>query len=107
MCSKSCVRKVNSSLNGVDGIKSCKVDFESKTTTVVFDDEKINSDKIAKTITDKTYYKVKEITMNDEVVGKALTFKRKVNGPNGMVRSAPRLLDQNKQEVNLAVGNGS
>ena len=62
MCSKSCVRKVNSSLNGVDGIKSCKVDFESKTTTVVFDDEKINSDKIAKTITDKTYYKVKEIT---------------------------------------------
>jgi len=62
MCSKSCVRKVNSSLNSVDGIKSCKVDFESKTTTVVFDDEKINSDKIAKTITDKTYYKVKEIT---------------------------------------------
>jgi len=62
MCSKSCVRKVNSSLNGVDGIKSCKVDFESKITTVVFDDEKINSDKIAKTITDKTYYKVKEIT---------------------------------------------
>ena len=52
-------------------------------------------------------YKVKEITMNDEVVGKAITFKRKVNGPNGMVRNAPRLLDQNKQDVNLAVGNGS
>jgi len=62
MCSNSCVRKVNSALNGVDGIKSCKVDFESKTTTVVFDDETINSDKIAKTITEKTYYKVKEIT---------------------------------------------
>jgi hypothetical protein len=39
--------------------------------------------------------------------GPALIIKRKVNGPNGMVRSAPRLLDQNKQEVNLAVGNGS
>ena len=39
--------------------------------------------------------------------GSALVVKRKVNGPNGMVRSAPRLLDQNKQEVNLAVGNGS
>tara|TARA_B100001013_G_scaffold312651_1_gene218376 strand:- start:112 stop:429 length:318 start_codon:yes stop_codon:yes gene_type:complete len=62
MCSKSCVRKVNSSLNGVDGIKSCKVDFESKTTTVVFDDEKINSDKIAKTIAEKTSYKVKDVT---------------------------------------------
>ena len=37
----------------------------------------------------------------------AIVIKRKVNGPNGMVRSAPRLLDQNKQEVSLAVGNGS
>jgi hypothetical protein len=39
--------------------------------------------------------------------GSAIVIKRKVNGPNGMVRVAPRLLDQNKQEVNLAVGNGS
>ena len=39
--------------------------------------------------------------------GSAIVIKRKVNGPNGMVRSAPRLLDQNKQEVSLAVGNGS
>ena len=39
--------------------------------------------------------------------GPALIIKRKVNGPNGMVRNAPRLLDQNKQDVNLAVGNGS
>ena len=31
MCSKSCVQKVNNSLDGIDGIKSCKVDFESKT----------------------------------------------------------------------------
>ncbi len=47
-------------------------------------------------------HKVKQM---DE--GPALIIKRKVNGPNGMVRSSPRLLDQNKQEVNLAVGNGS
>ena len=39
--------------------------------------------------------------------GPALIIKRKVNGPNGMVRNAPRLHDQNKQDVNLAVGNGS
>ena len=39
--------------------------------------------------------------------GPAVIIKRKVNGPNGMVRNAPRLLDQNKQDVNLAVGNGS
>ena len=30
--------------------------------------------------------------------GSAVVIKRKVNGPNGMVRTAPRLLDQNKQE---------
>ena len=61
MCSNSCVRKINKSLNGVGGIKSCKVDFESKTTTVIFDDEIIDSDKIAKTISEKTYFKVKNI----------------------------------------------
>ena len=46
-----------------------------------------------------------KIKQHDE--GPAIVIKRKVNGPNGMVRSAPRLLDQNKQEVNTAVGNGS
>ena len=39
--------------------------------------------------------------------GQAIIIKRKVNGPNGMVRPAPRLLDLNKQEVNYSVGNGS
>ena len=52
-------------------------------------------------------YNVKEITMNDEVVGKAITFKRKVNGPNGMVRQAPKLLDANKNPIDELVGNGS
>jgi len=39
--------------------------------------------------------------------GPSIIIKRKVNGPNGMVRVAPRLLDVDKQEVNYAVGNGS
>ena len=39
--------------------------------------------------------------------GQAIIIKRKVNGPNGTVRPAPRLLDVNKQEVNYSVGNGS
>ena len=39
--------------------------------------------------------------------GPSIIIKRKVNGPNGMVRPAPRLLDVNKQEVNYSVGNGS
>ena len=52
-------------------------------------------------------YKVKEISNGDEVIGKAITFKRKVNGPNGMVRQAPKLLDANKNPIDELVGNGS
>ena len=47
-------------------------------------------------------FKVKDM---DE--GPALLIKRKVNGPNGMVRPAPKLLDRNKQPLTVAVGNGS
>ena len=39
--------------------------------------------------------------------GPAVIIKRKVNGPNGMVRSAPRLMDASRQDVKTAVGNGS
>tara|TARA_R100000781_G_C4073296_1_gene125221 strand:+ start:89 stop:502 length:414 start_codon:yes stop_codon:yes gene_type:complete len=39
--------------------------------------------------------------------GPCLVIKRKVEGPNGIVRNSPRLIDANKQDINLAVGNGS
>jgi len=52
-------------------------------------------------------YKVKEISNGDEVIGRAITFKRKVNGPNGMVRQAPKLLAANKNPIDELVGNGS
>ena len=70
MCAMNCPQKVNDSLNGVDGIKSCKVDFESKTATVIFDNEKIDSDKIAKTIAKGTYYKVMDVNKKE----KSLSF---------------------------------
>ena len=66
MCAMNCPQKVNKSLNGVDGIKSCKVDFELKTAIVIFDDEIIDSDKIAKTITKGTYYKVNDIKKKEQ-----------------------------------------
>ena len=46
-----------------------------------------------------------KIKQHDE--GSAVVIKRKVNGPNGMVRPAPRLMNAEKQEVTTAVGNGS
>ncbi len=47
-------------------------------------------------------HKVKQM---DE--GPALIIKRKVNGPKGMIRPAPRLLGLNKESLDVAVGNGS
>ena len=52
-------------------------------------------------------FKIKSIELGDEKVGRALTFKRKVNGPNGMVRNAPKLVDENKIPIDVLVGNGS
>ena len=34
-------------------------------------------------------------------------IKRKVEGPNGMVRQAPKLIDQFKKPLDARVGNGS
>jgi len=47
-------------------------------------------------------FKVKE-TDN----GHALIVKRKVNGPNGLTRPAPKLFDKSKNEIDVSVGNGS
>tara|TARA_R100000458_G_C8259277_1_gene234940 strand:+ start:149 stop:592 length:444 start_codon:yes stop_codon:yes gene_type:complete len=54
-------------------------------------------------------FKVKTLVVNDEVLGKALQIKRKVNGPNGLVRKAPKLVDENKTPLDddILVGNGS
>ena len=58
MCNKNCPMKVKQSLEGVDGVKICQVDFKAKRATVTFDDEKISREKIADTIAKGTYYKV-------------------------------------------------
>lgn len=47
-------------------------------------------------------YSVKDM---DE--GPALVIKRKVNGPNGMIRPAPKLVDASKNPIDERVGNGS
>jgi hypothetical protein len=57
-------------------------------------------------------FKVKDLSIKDESggatpIGRALTIKRKVNGPNGMVRNAPKLFDKNKEPLDAIVGNGS
>ena len=52
-------------------------------------------------------FKVKELTINEETVGRAITIKRKVNGAEGRVRPAPKLFDKDKVPMDEVVGNGS
>lgn len=46
-------------------------------------------------------------TIKDMDEGPAIVIKRKVNGPNGLVRQAPKLMDKAKNAMDVAVGNGS
>tara|TARA_R100001594_G_C3905917_1_gene232092 strand:- start:112 stop:534 length:423 start_codon:yes stop_codon:yes gene_type:complete len=46
-------------------------------------------------------------TVKETENGKTITFKRKVNGPNGIVRRAPKLFDKNKNPIDELIGNGS
>ena len=39
--------------------------------------------------------------------GPAIVIKRKVNGPNGMIRKAPELIVRNLEPLDVNVGNGS
>ena len=43
----------------------------------------------------------------DKEEGPTITIKRNVNGPNGMIRKAPKLLDGSKNEMDCLVGNVS
>jgi len=52
-------------------------------------------------------FKSRGFTIKDMEEGPALIIKRKVNGPNGMIRPAPKLFDRFKNPVSYTVGNGS
>ena len=77
-------------------IKTPNTKFEPMYTVNLIVDQEIADDFASRG------HKVKQM---DE--GPALIIRRRVNGPNGRVRPAPRLLDESKLDVNTAVGNGS
>ena len=62
---------------------------------LVVDDEVANS------------FRNRGFTVKDMDEGPALSIKRKVAGPRGMIREAPKLYDKSKREINVSVGNGS
>ena len=46
-------------------------------------------------------------TIKEKADGPTITINRKVNGPNGMIREAPLLVDSQKNTMDCLVGNGS
>ena len=52
-------------------------------------------------------FKSRGFNIKDMEEGPALIIKRKVHGPNGMIRPAPKLVDKFKNPVDYRVGNGS
>mgnify|MGYP003147782325 CR=1 FL=1 len=46
-------------------------------------------------------------TIKEKEGGPTITLSRKVNGPNGMIRKAPVLMDAQKEPLDCLVGNGS
>ena len=52
-------------------------------------------------------FKTRGFTVKPTEDGPAVIITRKVNGPRGMIREAPKLYDRSKNEVDCQVGNGS
>jgi hypothetical protein len=54
-----------------------------------------------------TKFKEKGVAIKQMEEGPAVVIKRKVNGPKGMVRNPPTLVNIRAEPVNVAIGNGS
>jgi hypothetical protein len=52
-------------------------------------------------------FKSRGFSVKEMDEGPALVIKRKVNGPRGMIRPAPELVNRAKQPIDVNVGNGS
>lgn len=60
-CAVGCAAKIEKSLNNMEGVATAKVDFESKTATVNYDIDKVNSDLLTKRVATTGDYKVSNI----------------------------------------------
>ncbi len=65
-CSYSCVGKVSSVVQKMDGVKECIVDFDKGIATVVFDDQKLETKDIVEGLKTNTAYTVSEFTIKQD-----------------------------------------
>lgn len=50
MCGYGCVTTINKSVNSLEGVENCNVDFESKLMTVTFENKLLNESKIIESL---------------------------------------------------------
>ena len=63
-CSYSCADKVTKVVENLKGVKDCEVDFANNTATIIFDNKRVDSQKIVDVLKKKTSYKVEVQTKN-------------------------------------------
>ncbi len=67
-CAMGCAKTIEEKLSEMDGVQDAKVDFETKTATVNFDLDKLNSDdlvKAAESCADGKTYKVSDVKLGN------------------------------------------
>lgn len=71
-CALGCAKMIETKLSGLNGVSEAKVDFDTKTAIVIFDDAKQNKESIVNTVQKiaNGMYKVDNITMEKEITAK-------------------------------------
>ena len=55
-CDYGCVQKIKTVVSQLEGVQSCEVDFRQKKMTVIYNDEKLNSDGIIASLDENTTF---------------------------------------------------
>jgi len=71
-CSQSCPVKITQAINKIDGVKTCDVNFDQKTATVTYDQDKIDSKALAEAINAATDYDVSDNKAEEKKSGSFL-----------------------------------
>ena len=71
-CSQSCPVKITQAINKIDGVKTCEVNFDQKTATVTYDQDKIDSKALAEAINAATDYDVSDNKAEEKKSGSFL-----------------------------------
>ena len=78
-CSYSCVGKVNSVVQEIDGVKESDVDFAKGMATVTYDNKKVNRNDIIKYLKKNNGYSIEQASATTKEYGSCSGSKKKRN----------------------------